>query len=275
MAPMSSIQASVRRPAVAGMFYPSDPAELRSTVEQHLARPAPGASATNVAPKALIVPHAGYVYSGSVAAAAYAQLVARRSAIRRVVLIGPSHRVYLNGIAVPQTNAFATPLGEIPIDRQSRAELLEQAGVIASDAPHELEHSLEVQLPFLQTILDDFVLLPLVAGLAAPELVAATLARAWSGEETVVLVSSDLSHYHSYAQAQYLDARTAEAIVGRRSDLRGEDACGAVPINGLSLVARERNFAIAEVSRLNSGGTAGDRARVVGYGAFALHEAHP
>src|SRR5262249_31941627 len=140
-------------------------------------------SAANTAPpKALIVPHAGYIYSGSVAASAYAHLASRRAVIRRVVLIGPSHRVPLKGIAVPQADAFATPLGEIPIDRESRAESLAQPGVIAADAPHELEHSLEVQLPFLQTLLDDFVLLPLVAGAAQPELVAATLARAWGGE---------------------------------------------------------------------------------------------
>jgi AmmeMemoRadiSam system protein B len=272
---MGSIQRSIRRPAVAGSFYPSDPSELRATVEQHLARPAPSASAANSAPpKALIVPHAGYIYSGSVAASAYAHLASRRSVVRRVVLIGPSHRVYLSGIAVPQADAFATPLGEIPIDRESRTESLAQAGVISSDAPHELEHSLEVQLPFLQMLLDDFVLLPLVAGVARPELVAATLARAWGGEETIVLVSSDLSHYHSYAEAQRLDARTATAIVERRSDLEGENACGSVPINGLTCLARDRNFDIEEIVRLNSGDTAGDRARVVGYGAFALHETH-
>jgi AmmeMemoRadiSam system protein B len=275
MAVMSPIQASVRRPAVAGMFYPSDPVELRATVEQHLARPAPSTSATSAArPKALIVPHAGYIYSGSVAASAYAHLASRRSVIRRVVLIGPSHRVYLNGIAVPQVDAFTTPLGEIPIDHDARTESLAQAGVIASDTPHELEHSLEVQLPFLQTLLDDFVLLPLVAGAAQPALVAATLARAWGGEETIVLVSSDLSHYHSYAEAQRLDSRTATAIIERRSDLEGENACGAVPINGLTWLARDRNFDIEEIARLNSGDTSGDRARVVGYGAFALHEAH-
>src|SRR5262249_6425611 len=153
-------------------------------------------------------------------------------------------------------------------DRESRAESLAQTGVIAADAPHELEHSLEVQLPFLQTLLDDFVLLPLVAGAAPPELVAATLARPWGGGETVVLVSSDLSQYHSYAEAQRLDSRTAAAIVARRSDLEGENACGAVPINGLTYLARDRNFAIEEIARLNSGDTAGDRARVVGYGAF-------
>jgi AmmeMemoRadiSam system protein B len=260
-----------RPPAVAGLFYPDDPAELREVVSAYLRR-APSASADAAPPKALIVPHAGYVYSGSIAAAAYARVAARRDAIRRIVLIGPSHRVYLRGMAVPAAETFRTPLGEIPIDAELKTSLLRRDDVVEADAPHALEHSLEVQLPFLQLMFEDFTLLPLVLGSASPQQVGGALEQAWGDDATLVLVSSDLSHYHEYQAAAEIDAATSAKIQRREPDLVGEEACGAVGINGLLHLARSRRFDVEEIARCNSGDTAGDKSRVVGYGAFALHE---
>jgi MEMO1 family protein len=260
-----------RPPAVAGLFYPDDPAELREMVSAYLRR-ARSAPADAVPPKALIVPHAGYVYSGSIAAAAYARVAARRDKIHRVVLIGPSHRVYLRGMAVPTAETFRTPLGEIPIDAELKASLLRRDDVVEADAPHALEHSLEVQLPFLQLMFEDFTLLPLVLGSASPQQVGGALEQAWGDEATLVLVSSDLSHYHEYEAAAEIDAATSAKILRREPDLVGEEACGAVGINGLLHLARSRRLDIEEIARCNSGDTAGDKSRVVGYGAFALHE---
>lgn len=259
---------SVRTPAVAGLFYPAEPDALHATVQQLM-----DSAYTNdrhAPPKALIVPHAGYVYSGGVAASAYASIQARRNAIRRVVLIGPSHRVYLHGIAAPRADVFATPLGPVRVDRERRAMLIASGEVMSADAPHAQEHALEVQLPFLQTLLGDFELLPLVAGAAEPGHVARVLDRVWGDEETLVLVSSDLSHYHDYTTAQRIDRQTSELILQRRATLHGEQACGSVCINGLLHLAQARDFRLREIQRLNSGDTAGDRRRVVGYGAFAL-----
>lgn len=262
--------ASVRPSAVAGLFYPRDASELQDVVLQYLSDAQVGD--LPAASKAMIVPHAGYVYSGPVAAAAYASIAVRRDIIRRVVLIGPSHRVYLKGLALPEADAFATPLGKVAIDREAKAMLLAGGDVVAADAPHANEHCLEVQLPFLQTILDDFTLVPLVVGTATPLHVASVLASAWGGEETLVLISSDLSHYHPYDVAQRIDSATSESILRRATDLSGEQACGAACINGLLQLATERKLNVTEIARLNSGDTAGDRARVVGYGAFAVHE---
>ena len=259
-----------RPPAVAGLFYPSDARELRDVVSEYLRQHSPTASAAP--PKALIVPHAGYIYSGSIAAAAYATVASLRRTIHRIVLIGPSHRVYLRGMAVPAASSFATPLGNVEIDRTLKASLLQSGAVIESDTPHAQEHSLEVQLPFLQLLFDEFTLLPLVLGAVAPEHVAAALASVWGDSATLVLVSSDLSHYHSYAQAQQIDAATSAAILRRETTLAGEQACGAVGINGLLYLAGQRQLPISQIARCNSGDTAGDRSRVVGYGAFAVHE---
>ena len=259
-----------RPPAVAGLFYPDDARELRETVSGYLRQ---HSSAAAIAPpKALIVPHAGYIYSGGIAAAAYATVASLRQVIRRVVLIGPSHRVYLRGMAVPAAASFATPLGNIAIDPALKSSLLQSGAVLESDTPHAQEHSLEVQLPFLQLLFDDFTLLPLVLGSVAPEHVAAALAHVWGDAATLVLVSSDLSHYRTYSQAQQIDAATAAAILRRETTLTGEQACGAVGINGLSYLANQRHLRVAEIARCNSGDTAGDRSRVVGYGAFAVHE---
>lgn len=261
---------SVRPPAVAGLFYPDDECELRDAVSGYLAQHQAGTAAPP--PKALIVPHAGYIYSGGIAAAAYATVARLRHAIRRIVLIGPSHRVYLRGMAVPAASCFATPLGNVEIDGALKSALLQRADVIEAAAPHAQEHSLEVQLPFLQMLFDEFTLLPLVLGSIAPEQVADALAEVWGDTATLVLVSSDLSHYHSYEQARQIDAVTSTAIVRREATLAGEQACGSVGINGLLHLAGQRNLAVAEIARCNSGDTAGDRSRVVGYGAFTVHE---
>lgn len=262
----------VRPPAVAGLFYPAEPSRLRDTVSEYLAQAPTVAGPT---PKALIVPHAGYIYSGPIAAAAYSQIAHRRGQIRRVVLIGPSHRVYIRGMAVPAAEAFQTPLGAVPIDLELKARLLAHEQTIESDEPHAAEHSLEVQLPFLQMLLDEFTLLPVALGMAAPPTVATALAELWGGEETLVLVSSDLSHYLPYRTAREADAATIAAILRHDPTLTGEQACGCIGINGLSFLARQRDLSIAEIARCNSGDTAGDRNQVVGYGAFALHESRP
>jgi MEMO1 family protein len=259
-----------RPPAVAGLFYPNDERELRDVVSEYLRQHT--ASPTTATPKALIVPHAGYIYSGGIAAAAYATVASLKQAVRRIVLIGPSHRVYLRGIAAPAASTFVTPLGDVAIDEELKASLLQRGDVIEADAPHAQEHCLEVQLPFLQLLFDDFTLLPLVIGSATPERVGATLAHVWGDASTLVLVSSDLSHYHTYDQARRIDAATTTSILRREPTLAGEQACGAVGINGLLYLAGERKLTVSEIARCNSGDTAGDRSRVVGYGAFAVHE---
>lgn len=266
----SRSNASVRDPAVAGYFYPSDASELRATVESLLRRAAVSEAPTST--RTFIVPHAGYIYSGGVAATAYARLRQARPPIRRVVLIGPSHRVYLRGIAIPQADAFRTPLGEIPLDAARKRALLRRGDVILSDAPHELEHSLEVQLPFLQVLSDEFELIPLVVGDAPPEHIASVLDEMVDDADTLLLASSDLSHYLTYEEAQAKDAQTSEAILSFASSLEGEQACGAVPVNGLLTFAKRRRASITELARMNSGDTAGDRSRVVGYGAYAIND---
>jgi len=265
----SDVSTKIRPPAVAGLFYPDEPAQLRDAVSDYLAQAPVN---TGASPKALIVPHAGYIYSGGIAAAAYSLVAQRRSQIRRVVLIGPSHRVYLKGMAVPVAEAFQTPLGVVPIDNELKARALSVAQVVAADEPHANEHCLEVQLPFLQMVLDDFSLLPVALGSAAPSAVADLLAAVWGGAETLVLVSSDLSHYLTYDAACQVDSQTIAAILRYDTHLTGEQACGCIGINGLSHLARQRGLSIAEVAHCNSGDTAGDRYRVVGYGAFQLHE---
>ena len=260
----------VRPAAVAGMFYPEAPAALAADVRAHLARTEVRAGPGIAAPKALIVPHAGYMYSGAIAALAYARLAASRAVIRRVLLFGPAHRVSVRGLALPTANAFATPLGVIAIDREAAAAALKLPQICVSDAAHALEHSLEVQLPFLQTVLDEFALVPFVVGDATPEEVAGVIELLWGGPETLIVISSDLSHYHRYAEARALDRATADAILALTETLDHEQACGATPINGLNLAARRHGLRPELVDLRNSGDTAGDKARVVGYASFAL-----
>ncbi|MBI4756704.1 MAG: AmmeMemoRadiSam system protein B [Betaproteobacteria bacterium] len=260
-----------RSPAVAGLFYPASAAELAATVRELLDQAA-SSDVDARPPKALIVPHAGYIYSGAVAASAYRLVAPRRSAIRRVVLLGPAHRVALRGMAVPQHDRFQTPLGDVKVDTAALAGLGDLSQVVQSDAAHTQEHSLEVHLPFLQALLDDFTLVPLVVGSATEDEVAQVLERLWGGEETLVVISSDLSHYHRYTEARRIDGATAQTILRRQPVASHEQACGATPINGLLAVARRRGMSIRQLDLCNSGDTAGDRSRVVGYGAFALWE---
>lgn len=254
---------------MAGLFYPGDPATLSRSVEQLLDR-APAASGP--APKALIAPHAGYIYSGPIAASAYALLAPVRKVVKRVVLLGPTHRVAVRGLALPSADQFMTPLGPVRIDTAAREALRHLPQVVVSDAAHALEHSLEVHLPFLQTVLENFELIPLAVGDADASEVAAVLDELWGGPETLIVVSSDLSHYLSYRDARSVDQDTTDAILALRSDIDHEHACGATPVCGLALRARRRNLKPQLLDLRNSGDTAGDKDRVVGYAAFAFYE---
>lgn len=261
----------IRNAAVAGLFYPGDTRTLAAEVDELLAtggEPAPRLGF----PKALIVPHAGYVYSGPVAARAYEQLAAARGTVRRVVMLGPVHRVAVRGLAVPEAHAFVTPLGPIPVDREALAAVRDLPQVVQSDAAHALEHSLEVQLPFLQKQLGDFSLVPFAVGMASVPEVGEVIERLWGGRETLVVLSTDLSHYHAYDDARRIDGATLARIAQLASDLDHDEACGATPLNGLLAVAQRKRLAIRLLAACNSGDTAGGRDRVVGYSAFGLEE---
>jgi len=260
--------ASARPAAVAGRFYPAHPGELMHAVRGYLrdAAPAPGP-----APKAVIAPHAGYVYSGSVAGSAYATLVSRCEEIEHVVLLGPAHRVALAGLAAPEASAFSTPLGIVRLDREALDRALRLPQVEARDDAHALEHSLEVHLPFLQELLGDFALAPLVVGDATPAEVAEVLELLWGGSETLVVVSTDLSHYHDYATARAMDAQTSRAIEALEPEGIGvEQACGRIAVQGLLRVAKQRGLRARALDVRSSGDTAGPRDAVVGYGAYAV-----
>ena len=258
-----------RPTAVAGTFYPGEGQALAREVASYMA----GArTAAGAPPKAIIAPHAGYIYSGPIAASAYAQVQALRARVTRVVLAGPAHRVHLRGMAVPAARVFASPLGPIPVDSEAVDALRRLDFVEVSDRAHALEHSLEVHLPFLQSVLDRFTLVPIVVGGAGPIEMARAFEAVWGGEETLVVVSSDLSHYLPYDVACSRDRRTADAIVGLDARVDPDEACGAAPINGLLTVARRRGMAAELVDLRNSGDTAGDRERVVGYAAFAFRD---
>jgi MEMO1 family protein len=261
---------AVRPAAVAGMFYPESPGVLDGQVRAYL-RQAPRAAEPAAPPKALIVPHAGYIYSGPIAAAAYARLLASEE-IRRVVLLGPAHRVPVRGLAVPSAAYFATPLGEVEVDRAAVARALALPQVCESDHAHAAEHSLEVQLPFLQTRLPNFRLVPFAVGDASPTQVAEVIDLLWGGAETLIVISSDLSHYHGYERARILDRSSAQTILDLGPTLDYQQACGALPINGLLTVARRRGLRAELLDLRNSGDTAGDKFRVVGYGSFAFNE---
>ena len=256
----------VRRPAVAGSFYPAQPDRLRRQVIELLADARTVPKST---PKALIAPHAGYVYSGSTAAAAFATLSGSAQTFARVVLIGPAHYIAIRGIALPSVEAFETPLGRVPLDHDALNAIAGLPFVFRNDAAHAPEHALEVELPFLQTVFPSFTLLPLVVGDATPPEVAQVLARLWSGPETLLVISSDLSHYHSYETARRLDATTAAAIEsGDWASLGPGQACGYLPIAGLLIEANRHNLKARRLSLCSSGDTAGPRDRVVGYGAW-------
>jgi MEMO1 family protein len=257
-----------RRPAVAGLFYPRDPRELKRMVDGYLAE----ASPEDTPPKALIAPHAGFIYSGPIAASAYATLAEAHASITRVILLGPAHRVAVRGLAASSADRFDTPLGPIDLDRDAIDLALTLPQVRLMDEAHTLEHSLEVQLPFLQEVLDRFSLVPFVVGEASPGEVAEVLDLLWGGPETLIVISSDLSHYHAYATAQRLDAATTAAIEALRPDDIGYDqACGRIPVAGLLELARRRGLEARTLDLRNSGDTAGSRDQVVGYGAYVFH----
>lgn len=258
----------VREPAVAGLFYPADPGALEAQLADLLAE----IPETEVAaPKAIIAPHAGYVYSGAIAASAYGRLRPVADRIRRVVLLGPAHRVAFHGIARASAQYFETPLGRVPVDTEAIASIADLAQVVVLDRAHAQEHSLEVHLPFLQVLCADFKLVPLVVGEATAAEVGEVIERLWGGPETVIVVSSDLSHYRDYAAAKQLDRATSEAIERLRyEDLDYDGACGRIPVSGLLHVARRRGLTARTVDLRNSGDTAGPRDQVVGYGAYVI-----
>ena len=259
----------IREPAVAGQFYPSDAGELRTTIEGLMDRvpfkPGP-------APKALIVPHAGYIYSGSVAASAYARLRSCRDRYTRVILLGPCHRVNVRYLALSGVDVFRTPLGDVPLDREV-STALDRPDVRVFEAAHQFEHSLEVHLPLLQIVLGRFSLVPLLMGEVAPETVAEVIKSLWGRAETLIVVSSDLSHYLGYDQARTRDQFTCEAIEHLDADrIDPVDACGATPIRGLLIEAKRRSMEVTTLDLRNSGDTAGRKDHVVGYGAWMFSE---
>lgn len=258
-----------RPAAVADMFYTGDPVQLLAEVQSMLAQ----VNITAATPKAIIVPHAGYIYSGPIAASAFAQLIPAKDKIHRVVLLGPCHRVALTGLATSSADYFETPLGSIPIDRERCKQLLQLPQVHELDLTHAQEHSLEVQLPFLQQVLNEFTLLPLVVGDASGADVYEVLEAVWGSDETLIVISSDLSHFHEYNTAQSMDAATCKAIENLDADhIHYDQACGRNPVLGLILSARKHNLKVNTLDLRNSGDTAGDKDKVVGYGAWAFTE---
>jgi len=264
----------VRPPAVAGLFYPADPTKLRQLVEQLLAAAAPKErSSGGERLRALVVPHAGYVYSGPVAAAGFARLQGLGAQIQRVVLIGPAHWVALRGVAVSSARAFQTPLGQVAVDTDASNRVAAQPRCRYHDTAHTPEHSLEVQLPFLQVLLADFCLVPLLVGEARPGDVAQIIARFWADSKTLVVVSTDLSHYHDYETARRLDTATTAAIEGLCPEaVTDRQACGHIALRGLLLAARRQGLRARTLDVRNSGDLTGDRRRVVGYGAYSFYD---
>jgi AmmeMemoRadiSam system protein B len=266
---MRSVTKTVRPPAVAGAFYPADPQKLTAQVDRLLAEAKPVA----LRPKVLVAPHAGYVYSGPIAASAYKLLENLAPKPTRVVLLGPAHTVGFHGVALPAVDALRTPLGLVPVDGELEFRALNFPCVRNEAKAHEREHSLEVHLPFLQRALGAFTVLPLCVGHVGADDVADLLEAVWGGPETLIVVSTDLSHYLPWAEARKVDQKTVEAIVELKVDeVDGERACGAFPLAGLLEVARRKALRPTLLDLRNSGDTAGDKARVVGYAAIAFAE---
>lgn len=257
-----------RTPAVAGSFYPADAHKLQAGIVHYLQ----DVKTTGKVPKAIIAPHAGHIYSGPIAASAYARLQTAADKIKRVILIGPSHRVAFRGLAMTGCDSYSTPLGNIKLDIDSMTALQQFPFTGYLEQAHTHEHSLEVHLPFLQSVLDDFTLVPIVTGDASPEQVAKVLEQLWGGEETLLVISSDLSHYHDYASAQRLDRHTSQLIETLQYDgITSEAACGKVPICGLLKLLEQKGLTIKTIDLRNSGDTAGDKNRVVGYGSYVVN----
>ena len=262
----------IRKPTVANLFYPGDAKKLQGQINVFLQFAKDTVDDNEPLPKAIIAPHAGYIYSGPIAASAYARIAPLHNKIRRVVLLGPSHRVPLMGVAASSADSFSTPFGEIPLDRQTIEALEREQLVVTLDAAHEMEHSLEVHLPFLQTVLDKFSLVPLVVGSATADQISRLIEFVWNEEDTLVVVSSDLSHYENYRAAQQHDQQTNQAI--ERLDFQHigpQDACGCAPLNGLLRFAQQHHLHVQTVDYRNSGDTAGTKDQVVGYGAYVIH----
>ena len=256
-----------RLPAVAGTFYPENPHLLHQMLNEYLN----DAEAAAKVPKVIIAPHAGYIYSGHIAATAYARLKKASDSITRVVIIGPSHRVTFSGLAVSKAQSFITPLGFVAVDQKAVATIAKLDFVNYLEEPHTYEHSIEVHLPFLQEMLDDFKIVPIVAGEATPDQVSQVIDMLWGSDETLIVISSDLSHYHEYASAKRLDKATSELIEQLQYEkISSNAACGQVPLNGLLKVARERSLSIKTIDLRNSGDTAGDKNSVVGYGTYVI-----
>ena len=262
--------ASVRPAAVAGFFYPADHRVLRTQIAELLSAAIP--LEAMMPPRAIIVPHAGYIYSGPVAATAYAGLLPLHDRIRRVILLGPAHRVPVTGFALPAAQAFSTPLGQVPLSRPDWLKVQTRADVVVDDRPHAQEHCIEVQLPFLQTVLDSFELLPVLVGSASDTAVADLLESLWGGPETLLVISSDLSHFHRYRDAVALDRSSVSRLMALDAVLDHEQACGATPINGLLRLARHHGLQAQLLDLRNSGDTAGPRDSVVGYASIAFYE---
>jgi len=257
----------VRQPAFAGMFYPGNPIELASMVRGFISDASP--VAIEAPAKAFVLPHAGYIFSGAVAGTGYRVMEQERAVIRRIILLGPSHRMAFRGLALSAANSFATPLGEVSVDETSMSKVLDLPGVKVLEEAHTREHGLEVHLPFLQTALNQFTVVPLVVGEASEKEVSAVLEALWGGAETRIVISSDLSHYHDHTTAQQLDQQTAEDILTLRP-VQTSQACGAHALNGLLHSARTHSLRPRVLDLRNSGDTAGDKSRVVGYGAFTF-----
>lgn len=262
----------IRNPAVAGQFYPADATILKKEIQTYLDEVKPVSFVSSDRPKAIVVPHAGYIYSAAVAASVYKHLIPLKQQIKRVVLLGPSHRVAFQGLAVPESGIFNTPLGNINVDQDAISRLTELPQVIVSERAHRDEHSLEVQLPFLQAVLSDFTLVPIVVGDAEPQQVAEAINLFWDVDSTLVVISTDLSHYHTYDEARELDRHTSEAICNLKPELIGyDDACGRNGINGMLTLAKQKDLQVEMLDLRNSGDTAGSKDRVVGYGAYAIY----
>ena len=258
-----------RYPAVAGSFYPADPAELKNEVNLLVS----GKQVITQAPKAIIAPHAGYIFSGPIAGSIYSQLQPVSNKIKTVILLGPAHRVAFHGLGLSSASEFETPLGSVTTDRRLYKKALTLQQVAINDEAHLLEHSLEVQLPFLQTVLTQFKIVPIVVGHCQPSDVAELISLLWGDDETLFVISSDLSHYHSYVDAQQFDNASSAAIEALDSNfITHNHACGSTAINGLLIVAKEHGLNVEMLDQRNSGDTAGDKDRVVGYGAYAFLE---
>lgn len=260
---------SVRPAAVAGMFYPAEAEELSSQISRSLAVAEAVLEKGLPVPRAIIVPHAGYVYSGLTAAFAYQAV--HGAPFRRVVLFGPAHRVGFRGMAVPQNETFRTPLGDIPVDQEAVRRALGHAQVQASDVAHAQEHSLEVQLPFLQSVLQHFESLPVCVGMVEPQAVAEVMELFLDEKETLIVVSSDLSHFHDYQRANAIDAATVDTMLNITGALEHDQACGATAINALLILADKYGLKPRLLDYRNSGDTAGDKKCVVGYASMAWY----